>query len=225
MFYFKKIFSYIFDFPVEKRQSRFSGEVIVSFHQGQYKLSTPNAIYSFGKNYTSFDIAFKSLDLQSTKIENVLVLGFGLGSVVDLLEDYPVIKKITAIDADVVIIELAQKYLQSKLKNKVTYYCEDAEKYIITASQKFDLVLFDVFIDDVTPLQFMQPIFLSKLKDVINTNGILLFSKIDDSHKSKIENSLFEKSFTSVFPDAFSIDANGNKIFSWVNAASSLRTQ
>ncbi len=216
MFYFKKIFSYIFDFPIEKRQSRFSGEVIVSFHKGQYKLSTANAIYSFGKNYTSFDIAFKTLDIQNINIENVLVLGFGLGSVVDLLEYHPAIKNITAVDADEVIIQLAEKYLQTGLKNKVTYSCEDAEKYIAGTLQKFDLVLFDVFIDDATPVQFMQPAFLKELKKTINTNGILLFSKIDDSHKNKIENSLFEKSFTAVFPEAFSIDANGNKIFTWI---------
>ena len=217
MFYFKKIFSYIFDFPIEKRQSRFSGEVIVSFHKGQYKLSTANAIYSFGKNYTSFGIAFKTLDIQNINIENVLVLGFGLGSVVDLLEHHPTIKIITAIDADEVIIQLAEKYLQTGLKNKVTYICEDAEKYITGTRQKFELVLVDIFIDDTTPVQFMQPAFLKELKKTVDSNGILLFSKIDDSHKSKIENSLFEKSFTAVFPEAFSIDANGNKIFTWIN--------
>jgi ubiquinone/menaquinone biosynthesis C-methylase UbiE len=217
LFYVKKIFSYIFDFPIEKRQSRFSGEVIVSFHKGQYKLSTANAIYSFGKNYTSFDIAFKTLDIQNINIENVLVLGFGLGSVVDLLEHHPTIKNFTAIDADEVIIQLAEKYLQTGLKNKVTYICEDAEKYITESSQKFELVLVDIYIDDATPLQFMQPAFLKELKKTIDSNGILLFSKIDDSHKSKIENSLFEKSFTAVFPEAFSIDANGNKIFTWIN--------
>ena len=100
----KKILSYIFDFPIEKRQSRFSGEVIVSFHKGQYKLSTANAIYSFGKNYTSFDIAFKTLDIQNINIENVLVLGFGLGSVVDLLEYHPAIKNITESDIDEMIV-------------------------------------------------------------------------------------------------------------------------
>ena len=96
------------------------------------------------------------MDIQHKKIESVLVLGFGLGSVVDLLENHPTIKKITAVDADEVIIELAKKYLQSGLKNKVEYISEDAEKYIFQPKQKFDLILFDVFIDDKTPVQFMQ---------------------------------------------------------------------
>lgn len=213
----KKILSYIIDFSIEKRQSHFSGEVIVSLHQAQYKLSTKNAIYSFGKNYTSFDIAFKALDIQQKKIESVLVLGFGLGSVVDLMENHPTIKKITAVDADEVIIELAKKYLQSGLKNKVEYICEDAEKYILHPKQKFDLILFDVFIDDKTPIQFMQKDFLFKLKDYVASDGMLLFSKIEDSFKSKIENAQFEKNFSAVFSESFSIDANGNKIFTWIN--------
>ena len=212
-----KIFSYLFDFPVEKKQSQFSGEVVVSLHRGQYKLSTQNAIYSFGKNYTSFDVAFKAIDIQNQKIENVLVLGFGLGSVIDLLENNATIKKIAAVDADAVIIELAKKYLQSNLKNKVAFVCSDAELFVTNEQQQFDLILFDVFIEEVTPMQFMQTDFFVALKKLVNQNGILLFSKIDDSFRNKIENAQFEKTFSSVFSEAFSIDANGNKIFTWIN--------
>ena len=220
----KKTLSYFFDFPIEKRQSQFSREVAVSLSQGEYKLSTQNAIYSFGKNYTSFGMAFKAINIQQQNVENVLVLGFGLGSVVDLLENHPTIKKIIAVDADEVIIELAKKYLQSNLKNKVSYVCSDAEQFVAKDVKQYDLILFDVFIEDLTPIQFMQPHFFSLLKKLIAPKGILLFSKIDDSRSSKIENAQFEKTFSSVFQEAFSIDANGNKIFAWVNTMPSLQT-
>jgi len=213
----KKLISYIFDIPIEKAQSRFSGEIEVSLCEGQYKLSTKNAIYSFGKNYTSFDVAFKSIDIQNQQIETVLVLGFGLGSVVDLLENHSTIKQIIAVDADQVIIDLAKKYLQSGLKNKTNFVCDDAAKYVYQAPQKFDLVLFDVFIEDETPMPFMQKDFLIALKKTINKNGILLFSKIDDSNKSKIENVQFESVFTTVFQNSFSINTDGNKVFAWIN--------
>jgi spermidine synthase len=209
--------SYIFDISIEKRQSEYSGEVQVSLSQGQYKLSTQNAIYSFGKNYTSFDVAFKSLDIQHQPIENVLVLGFGLGSVVDLLESHPVIKEVTAVDADAVIMDLAKKYLQSSLKSKTIFIGEDAVKFVNNTHQVFDLVLFDVFIQDETPMPFMQKDFLLALKKLVHKNGILLYSKIDDSNKSKIENMQFESIFTSVFNESFSIDTNGNKVFTWIN--------
>ena len=213
----KHILSYFFDITLEKRQSAFSGEVEVSLSHGQYKLSTQNAIYSYGKKYTSFDKAFNAIDIQQQKVESVLVLGFGLGSVVDLLENHPSIKKIIAVDADEVIIDLAKKYLQSGLKSNVEYYCSDAESFINNTHEQYDLILFDVFIEELTPIQFMQVNFLSNLKKNSAQNGILLFSKIDDSFRSKIENAQFEKNFTAVFPEAFSIDANGNKVFAWFN--------
>jgi spermidine synthase len=213
----KHILSYFFDIALEKRQSAFSGEVAVALSHGQYKLSTQNAIYSYGKKYTSFDKAFKAIDIRQQKVKSVLVLGFGLGSVVDLLENHTSIEKIIAVDADEVIIDLAKKYLQSGLKSKVEYCCSDAASFINTTHEKFDLILFDVFIEELTPIQFMQVDFLSNLKKNSAANGILLFSKIDDSFRSKIENAQFEKNFTAVFPEAFSIDANGNKVFAWYN--------
>lgn len=213
----KHILSYFFDITLEKRQSAFSGEVVVALSHGQHKLSTQNAIYSYGKKYTSFDKAFNAIDIQQQKVESVLVLGFGLGSVVDLLENHPSIKKIIAVDADEVIIDLAKKYLQSGLKSNVEYYCSDAESFINNTHEQYDLILFDVFIEELTPIQFMQVNFLSNLKKNSAQNGTLLFSKIDDSFRSKIENAQFEKNFTAVFPEAFSIDANGNKVFAWFN--------
>jgi spermidine synthase len=213
----KKIFSYLFEIPIEKKQSRYSGEVLVSLSDGQYKLSTKNAVYSFGKKYTSFDVAFKAIDIQQKKTETVLVLGFGLGSVVDLLENHTAIKEITAVDADDIIISLAKKYLQSILKNKTNYICTDAAKFISESRQTYDLVLFDVFIDNETPLLFMQKEFSSALKNCVSKNGILLFSKIEDSNKSRIENIHFESVFTGVFSESFSINTDGNKVFCWIN--------
>lgn len=198
-------------------QSQYSGEVVVSMHRGEYKLSTQNAIYSFGKNYSSFDIALNAVDIQHKEIQSVLVLGFGLGSVVDLLENNNSIQKITAVDADTVIIDLAKKYLQANIKNKIMYVCSDAAEFVYNNAAQYDLVLFDVFIDDETPIPFMQTDFLFALKQLVANNGYLLFSKIDDSHKSKIENAQFEKKFSAVFPESFSIDTNGNKIFTWLN--------
>lgn len=213
----KKLLSYIFNFPIEKVQSQFSGEVQVSLSEGQYMLSTENAIYSFGKNYTSFEVAFNSIDIFNHKTQTVLVLGLGLGSVLDLLENHQTINQIVAIDADAVIIDLAKKYLQSNLKSKTQFICEDAEKYINESNQKFDLVLFDVFIENETPIPFMQKDFLINLKNNVAENGILLFSKIENSTKSKIENQQFESVFTSVFKESFTINTNGNKVFTWIN--------
>lgn len=212
-----KILSYIIDYPLEKVDSQFSGKVEVSIHRGEYKLSTKNVIYSFGKNYTSFETALEAIEAQKQNIPSVLVIGFGLGSVVDLLESNKSIQQITAVDADAVILDLAKKYSKAKLKNKVTYCCSDAMDFVKNESQQYHLILFDVFIDDETPIDFMQEDFLNALKNLAAKEAYLLFSKINDSQKNRIENMPFEKKFSAVFPNSFSIDANGNKLFAWQN--------
>lgn len=216
-----KIGSYIFDLPVEKKNSNYSGEVVVSIHEGQYKLSTQNAIYSFGKKYTSFDIAFQAIQVQQRNINEVLVLGFGLGSVVDLLEKQNTISSIIAVDIDEVIIDLAKKYLHTPLKSKVKFICADAIDYVSQETNKFDMLIVDLFIDDETPMPFMQADFLRKLKNLLSEDAVLLFSKIDDLQKHKIENIQFEQLFQQQFPNGFSIDAKGNKIFTWINSPTS----
>ena len=205
--------SYVFEIPVEKRKSELSGEVVVSFHRGQYKLSTKNAIYSFGKNYTSFSIPFRVLNMVAQNIPAVLILGFGLGSVVDLLEKNKSMEKILAVDADPVIMELARKYLREELKNKIQFEVEDAEEFLQKNSQKFDLIIFDVFVDDKTPQKFRDEMFLRNLKNALNENGWLLYSQLDISFAGNDENSTLDKTFSTIFPEAFSIQADSNKIF------------
>lgn len=136
---------------------------------------------------------------------------------VELLDKHSTIKKIIAVDADEVILTLAKKYLKSSLEASIEYVIHDADNYIRNVNRKFDLVLFDVYIDNETPMKFMTGDFLISLKDKVEENGLLLFSKIEDSNKAKIENLQFEKTFSDVFPHSFSIDTNGNKIFTWIN--------
>lgn len=208
----KNIISYFFEIPIEKRQSTFSGIIEVALHKGQYKLSTNNAIYSFGTKYTSFDLAFKAINLQKYTFKNVLILGVGLGSVIQLLEKYSKVQSITAVDIDSVIIDLAKKYLPTSI-NDIEYFCEDAFSFIENHTTKYDLILADIFIDDKTPMQFMQANFLEALSKNIAPNGWLLYSKINDSNFSKIENEQFALKFSKVFKDSFSVDTNGNKMY------------
>jgi spermidine synthase len=202
---------------VEKRQSQFSGEVAVSFHQGQYKLSSANAVYSFGTNYTSFSIPFNALEVSSMSLPRVLVLGMGLGSVVDLLGKNNSIQRITAVDADSVILELAKKYLKPARSANLEFVCADAADFLDDNREKFEMILVDLFVDDKTPVGFMQEPFLLNLKNTLAPNGLLLFSKLNTSRADMVENAQFEKAFTQVFPEAFSILADGNKVFCYRN--------
>ena len=207
----KKALSYFWEFNLEKINSEFSGELQVTYHKNNLKLITENAIYSFGNHYTSFKEAFQYIQIKDQKVESVLVLGLGLGSVIQQLEAHQTIKNITTVEIDKDIIYLCKKYLNTKYN--IEYINNDALKFVNENKKKYDLIIVDLYIDDVTPSNFLTKYFLEQLHNLVSIKGMLLFSKLEISIQNKVENDNFSKLFLSIFPQSFSINTNGNKIF------------
>lgn len=208
--------SYVLEIPIEKRHSAYSATIRVSLHRGEWKLSTFNAIYSFGKYYTSYKSAFEQLNINQHPATNVLILGVGLGSVVKLLMDHPTLKNITAIDIDPQIIDLAKKYWPDiHAQFQTDFHTEDAIDWLERRSdfEKYDLILSDIFIDDQTPESMLTHNYLRLLKESLNPNGILLYSKINYTEKQQEANSNFEKTFNKVFPTGYTLPTSYNLMY------------
>ncbi len=211
-----KVLSYFYDIPIEKIHSDYSGTLEVSLHRGEWKLSTFNAIYSFGKYYTSYKGAFNQLDIQQFPAKNILLLGVGLGSIVRLLQHHPTIQEITAVDIDPVIIGLAKKYWpDSQSKFRSIFFAQDAIQWLkdFSSQNKFDLILSDVFIDDSTPESMLTQQYLQLLKERLSTRGILIYSKLQYTEAHKAANLSFDKTFVQVFPSGFTLQAQYNKMY------------
>jgi spermidine synthase len=206
--------SYLIDIPIEKKHSDYSGTLEVSLHRGEWKLSTFNAIYSFGKHYTSFKIAFDDLQIQELPLRKVLILGVGLGSIARLLDRHPTLKFISAVDIDPAIIDLAKKYWPiSQDKIQTTFHAEDGIHYLQHSNEQFDLILSDIFIDDQTPDNMLTSNYLHLLKTHLSENGMLIYSKLHYTEAQKEANITFDKKFQSVFSNGFTLLAQYNKMY------------
>lgn len=208
-----KLLSYLFEVPLEKRKSEISGTLEVSIHRGEYKLSSQNAIYSFGKHYTSFKIAFETLSIQELPFKKVLILGAGLGSIAQLLGNHPHISSVTAVDIDPVIIDLAKKYWPKTKQVQYLFVTADAFDFVEQSKENFDLILSDIFIDDQTPEHVATGKFLHHLKHLLTKDGCLIYSKLDLSKLQNNENRSFGKTFQSVFKKGFTLQAEYNRMF------------
>ena len=208
------VLSYFFEIPVEKRESEYSGLLELTLHKGEWKLSTTNAIYSFGSHYSSFRTAFKRLHIEKLPVRNVLLFGVGIGSIAELLKKHPTIENLTAVDIDRDMIEWA-KELWPEVKFKTEFIVSDALDWLLKSSDNelFDLILIDIFIDDLTPEQFTTNQFLSLVKQKMNESSMLIYSKINATQEHKNANQIFEKNFAEIFPTAFSFNAQYNKIY------------
>ena len=187
----------------------------ISYSQGRYQLSTQNAIYSFGDLYTNYFRAFKQIDLDKYAIKNVLILGFGLGSIPLMLENnFDKNYKYTGIEIDEEVIYLANKYVVDELKSFIEIICIDAFAFANSCQEKFDLICVDLFLDDVIPEIFQQQDFLRTINNLLSPKGILLYNRLAQTKKDKkASTTFFRKQFLSVFPKGNYIDVDGNWMF------------
>lgn len=175
---FKKIISYVIPIVVEKRRGEISPKLEIAIENGRYVLNTSHFNYSFGGLHKIFESVFEKLDIQKKKIKNVLLLGFGTGSVAELLlEKYKKDCRIVGIERDAVVIELAHKYFNIDRFRDITLYHADAFKYVHSCEEKFDLIVIDVFVGSKVPPYFEDEKFLLAINKLISVDGIVLYNR------------------------------------------------
>ncbi len=210
----KRWLSYIREIPIETSESEHNPFLNIVLKNGQYQLCTANAIYSYGDLYDNFSKAFKQIDIDRLPINNVLILGFGLGSIPLMLEKMFHKKYYyTAVEIDPEVLRLANTYVLPELKSGIEFQILDAYTYAVFCEEKFDMICMDVFLDDAVPTELEKDDFLNNLKDMLTENGVLLFNKLAFHKNDKKEAlSFFQNHFKRVFTEGVYIDVQGNYI-------------
>ncbi len=202
--FFKSILSYFIDIQIEYTSSEFNEDLYIFLSDGRFQLRTNKAIYSFEDKYINFYKTFKSLDWEKMNIEKVLLLGLGLGAIPQMLEkNFDKQFEYHIVEIDEEIINLAHKYTLNELKSPTYVYEMDAEIFIDITEEKFDLIIVDIFIDNVVPKKFESSDFLEKLKYLLYDNGIILFNRLNSDTENFLSNTkYFEKIFKTEFPES-----------------------
>lgn len=213
----KKWLSRWFPFTLERSSSEYNPDLAVVLDRGRLQLLSGNAIYSWDDLYHNFTLAFATLDLDQEHIEDVLVLGLGLGSVPYMLETlFQQHYRYTAIEVDEAVSELASKYTLPRLKSPVEIITADAGVFVEITEEQYDLIVVDIFEDDHTPEHFETEHFLEACRDRLRPGGLLLYNRLHNTPKNRVRTQrFFDGPFTTVFPEAWKINTGGN----WVVAA------
>lgn len=206
----KKWLSYFKDVHIESLESHYNESLQVLLCKGRYQLCTPNAIYSYADKYDNFRDSFKRLNL--THVDNVLILGFGMGSIPYMLE-----KKFlknytyTGVEIDESVIYLASKYVLDELKSEIEIVEADAWSYICQSSTKFDLICVDIFVDDKIPEVFLTQEFLLNVKDNLSHQGILMFNHLGLHERDiKAADKYNHDVFLNIFPNGIALKVKTN---------------
>lgn len=209
---FWRIFlSYFGEMHIESAPSEHNPHLYVSLRRGRYQLCTAHAVYSYEDRYDNFVKAFKKLKLEKRNIENVLVLGFGLGSIPMILEKQGHDYHITAVEIDEEVLYLANKYALSEIKSNIEIICADAYAFVMQSQEKYDMICMDIFLDDTVPPIFEEEGFLQKIKELLSKDGLLLYNRLaankEDIEKTK---AFYENKFLPVFEKGKYFDVGGN---------------
>jgi len=213
--FWKKWWSYIQPVTLEVTASVQNPELSVVLSRGRIQLLSGNAIYSWDDLYKNFLIAFDRLKIDERPAKDVLLLGLGLGSIPFMLEkvfhcDY----HYTAVEWDETVAYLAAKYTLSRLESPIQIITADAEVFVQVNEDQYDIIIIDIFEDEITPPQFCTQDFLEVCSDMLRPGGLLLFNRLhgEDVSIRQVTERYFERHFKQVFPEAWAIDTQGNWI-------------
>ena len=102
----------------------------------------------------------------------MLILGLGGGVVANMFQDETY--DVTAVEFDERIIEMSKRFFY--LNDSIKTICSDARYYINHSSEKYNVILFDVFKAEEQPSHIITQESLIKLKMMLDTNGLVLIN-------------------------------------------------
>lgn len=195
--------SYLHELHIESAPSDINPHLYVSLKNGKLLLGTENAVYSYEDRYDNFRLLFNQIDLSKHGFERVLLLGLGLGSVPLLIEKSGMnASEMVLVEIDEQVIYLAEKYGLVSLTTPYTIFCADAQHFIKSNKESFDLIISDVFLDDKIPEFFNSVDYLLHLKRVLHPGGLLIINTLASTNTDKrTSKSYFEDVFKTTFPE------------------------
>jgi predicted TPR repeat methyltransferase len=182
-----KPLSFLFPLVIFKDKSTCNDVLEIQLMDGKKVLNSKNANYSFGSLHQVFQYAFKQFLPRLTNVNNVLILGFGAGSVYNILrKDYQYKGNITGVEIDEKVIQWAYKYFNlPENDNKLNIVTDDVEHFIYYTNSKYDLIIVDVYKDLIIPEGVLSPQFFKHLsQNLLNSDGQIIFNVVENHNKA-----------------------------------------
>ena len=174
----KKLLSYIIPIRILKQKSSISESLEITWANGELVLDSKNTNYSYGSLQRILRKGLKSIGFEKINTMNhILVLGVAGGSVVKtLINDVGYKGKITGVEIDTEIINIANTYFKLDKIPNLEIYIEDAFEFVLKTKNKYDLIIIDVFQDTKMPNFLFERFFTDRLDMILSNNGIILFN-------------------------------------------------
>ncbi|WP_395062329.1 spermidine synthase [Flavobacterium sp.] len=192
-----KFFSYFIPINVVKKNSSVSKTLEVTWNNGELVLDSKNTNYSYGSLQRILRKGLKYIGFDRIrKFENILILGVAGGSVIKTLtNEIKFTGKITGVEIDNEIVEIANKYFKLNEIKNLELIVEDAFEFVLKTKNKYDLIIIDIFQDTTMPNFLFEDYFINRINYLLNDQGFILFNTMVISEKDRIRNLDYKKKF------------------------------
>ena len=194
---FKKILSFLIPINIYKRKSSVSNSLEVTWANGELVLDSKNTNYSYGSLQRILRKGVKSIGFETIiNMESILVLGVAGGSVIKTLVNEIKYKgKITGVEIDSEIIEIANTYFKLNEIPNLTIFIDDAFEFVLKTNETFDLIIIDIFQDATMPNFLFEKFFIDRIGSLLKPSGYILFNTMLTKESDNVRNQKYINEF------------------------------
>lgn len=210
---YKKMLSYIWPVRVHAFQNKQEDWLELLLYRGGFQLGRGTALYSDATRYRPFRIAFKAKEekLRNARMQDVLVLGAGLGSIVQILKErYQTASNFDLVDCDAVILAWVAELFALKRYEGVHFLEADAAGFLVGNRKQYDLVCVDVFDERYVPFSMLRTDTFREISRALKPGGWVIMNYIA---RSQAEQDDVIESLQAVFGTMCRIEKGLNQLF------------
>ena len=195
----KRLLSFLLPVKIHQKKSVYSKNLEVTWNNGYLVLDSENTNYSFGSLQRVLKKGLKYIGYERIQnFESILVLGVAGGSVIETLKKEVKFEgKITGVEIDAAVVELATKYFGLGNYKNVSIVNDDAFEFVLKTKEKYDLIIIDIFQDTTMPNFLFEDFFINRINFLLNVNGFILFNTMVLDYQERRRNVDYKNKFDS----------------------------
>lgn len=184
---------------IYKRKSAVSNSLEVTWANGELVLDSKNTNYSYGSLQRILRKGLKSIGFETiNKMKSILVLGVAGGSVIKTLVNEIQFKgKITGVEIDPEIIEIANTYFKLNKISNLTIVIDDAFEFVLKTNETNDLIIIDIFQDTNMPNFLFEKFFIDRVGTLLKPGGYILFNTMLTKQSDNARNQKYINEFAT----------------------------
>lgn len=145
--------------------------------------------------------------------KRILIIGLGGGSLPNAFKDLVPNAEVVSIEIDPAVAKLARQYFDYVETDKIKTKIMDGRVYIKRALKKqesFDWIILDAFNGDYIPEHLLTMEFLSEVKGLLSSGGLLSANTFNTSKLYDYESVTYQKVFTNL--EIIKSPSKGNRV-------------